>query len=272
MSEVKRIVSRENSRLKFARRVRDGREDGAIFLEGVRLAEEGLRSGIKLLEGFISDEAADDERRREVIDALYERSIPVAEVPENIFRSVTDTAHSQGIILLAEEPLFSLSAIDEALKDQAHNIPVVLFLEEVNNPSNLGAAIRTADAAGAAGVITSQNSCDAFSPKALRAAMGSSLRIPIWEDAVAEDVFRWAGERELIATGADINATRSYTGIDWKRPRLLVFGSEARGMTDLMRERTRELIRIPMAGTVESLNLAVSCGIILFEAKRQIFG
>lgn len=270
MPKIQKINSRDNSKLKFARRVRDGREEGVIFLEGVRLAEEALRSGLKIAEGFVSDELADDERGREVIDALYRRNVPVAEVPEKIFRSVADTAQSQGIVLIAEKPEFSLSAIGEALTIP-DSIPIVLFLEKINNPSNLGAVIRTAEAAGVAGIITSENSTDAFSPKALRAAMGSSLRIPVWENAPVEDAFHWAGELRMITTGSDINATQTYTGIDWKRPRLLIFGSEAHGMSGLIRERIGELIQIPMANAVESLNLAVSCGIILFEARRQVF-
>lgn len=202
---------------------------------------------------------------------LTTRSITVAEVPEKIFRSLADTDQTQGVILIADKPRSSHQAIGSALANAA-NLPIVLLLEEINNPSNLGAVIRTAEAAGVAGVITSANSADAFSPKALRAAMGSSLRLPIWEEVSVEDVFRWSVERTLTATAADTGAATNYTEIDWKKPRLLIFGSEAHGISDAARKGTKEMIRIPMAPGVESLNLAVSCGIILFEARRQVFG
>ncbi len=265
------IKSRDNNHLKFTRRVRDGKEKEFIFLEGVRLVEEAFRSDPTITEGFISEQLAREERGREIVEFLQERRVPTAELPENLFRSVADTSQSQGIILIAEKPQFSDATIDAALANDG-NIPIVLFLEEINNPSNLGAVIRTAEAAGAAGVIASENSADAFSPKALRAAMGSSLRIPIWENANSEKVLRWASEREMVVTGAAINVTQAHTGVDWKSRRLLVLGSEAHGMSESTRKRTQELIRIPMANEVESLNLAVSCGIILFEARRQVFG
>lgn len=266
-----KITSRDNSRLKFARRVREGREEGQIFVEGVRLAEEALRSKVAISEAFISEEFSTADRGMAIAEELATRSITVAEVPEKIFRSLADTDQPQGIILIAAKPLFGVAAIEAALSDAA-NLPLVLFLEEINNPSNLGAVIRTAEAAGVAGVITSENSADAFSPKALRAAMGSSLRLPIWEEVSVEDVFRWSVERTLTVTAADTGAAAAYTEINWKKPRLLIFGSEAHGISDAARKGTKDMIRIPMASGVESLNLAVSCGIILFEARRQYFG
>jgi TrmH family RNA methyltransferase len=173
--------------------------------------------------------------------------------------------------LIAAKPQSSLESIDASLSNAA-NLPIVLFLEEINNPSNLGAVIRTAEAAGVVGVIMSENSADAFSPKALRAAMGSSLRLPIWENISVEDVLRWSVEQTLTVTAADAAGTANYTEIDWKKPRLLILGSEAHGISDAARKGTKEMIRIPMAPSVESLNLAVSCGVILFEARRQYFG
>jgi TrmH family RNA methyltransferase len=148
------------------------------------------------------------------------------------------------------------------------NFPVI-FLFEINNPSNLGAIFRTAEAAGAAGVIISAKSAAAFSPKAMRAALGANLRLPIWENARFEQVLIWASETKAITTAADINAVKKYTEIDWNQPRLLIFGSEAHGLSENARTSIEELIYIPMQNDVESLNLAVSCGIILFEAHRQ---
>jgi TrmH family RNA methyltransferase len=99
--------------------------------------------------------------------------------------------------------------------------------------------------------------------------MGSALRLSIWEDAAFDDVTGWAREHGLITTAADIVADLDYAAIDWNRPRLLVFGSEAEGLSSSELAEIDEQIRIPMENGVESLNLAVSCGVILFEARRQ---
>ena len=146
---------------------------------------------------------------------------------------------------------------------------MVIFLSEINNPSNLGAIFRTAEAAGAAGIIISPDSADVFSTKAIRSAMGANLRLPACENVAIEEVLAWAAKKNLVPTAADISGGVSYTQIDWKVPRLLIFGSEAHGLNDAERDSIEEVINIPMENGVESLNLAVACGIVLFEAKRQ---
>jgi tRNA G18 (ribose-2'-O)-methylase SpoU len=150
------------------------------------------------------------------------------------------------------------------------NLPLVILLHQINNPANLGAILRTCEAVNIAGVILTTNSADAFSPKALRGAMGASLRLPIWMGADFFEVLDWARTKDLISVSADVNAARSYLEIDWIKPRLLIFGSEAHGLSAKEKETIDESLLIPMENKVESLNLAVSCGVILFEAKRQI--
>jgi TrmH family RNA methyltransferase len=145
----------------------------------------------------------------------------------------------------------------------------VVLLHEINNPANLGAILRTAEAAGVAGIIISQNSADVFSPKSVRASMGACLRLNLWTNAGFEEVLSWSRENNLISTAADINARESYTEIDLSKPRLLIFGSEARGLSAEDFGEIDEQLVIPMENGVESLNLAVSCAVVLFEAKRQ---
>lgn len=99
--------------------------------------------------------------------------------------------------------------------------------------------------------------------------MGASLRIPIYENAGFDEMLEWAAANDMVPTAADTSGQTTYTGTDWTRPRLLIFGSEAHGLSAEQREKIREMVSIPMENEVESLNLAVSCGIILFEAKRQ---
>ncbi len=260
------ITARDNQKLKFARKVRDGREPGFIFLEGVRLAGEAKRAVLEIEDVFISEELEAKGSDLHGFTASKEPAI----VADRIFDSITDTKNSQGIVIIAKRPVTSIEQIEAAIANGDSGIPVVIFLSKINNPSNLGAILRTAEAAGAKGVVVSEGSADVFSAKSLRSAMGSSLRLPVWENAGFDETILWAGKQGLVTTAADIGGNVAYTEIDWRTPRLLVFGSEAHGLSDAERESIEQTIKIPMENEVESLNLAVSAGIILFEVVRQL--
>lgn len=257
------ITSRDNGRLVSARRVRDGRDRTRIFIEGRRLVEEALRSEIDFEECFIAESFRSDQ----FVEKISKRSCPIFEISEKLFSSIADTSAPQGIVLIARRPATDRQKIDTAIASPG--LPLAVFLNEINNPSNLGAVLRTAEAAGILGVIVSPKSADTFSAKAIRASMGAVFRIPIWENADFDQVLEWATMNEFIATASDISATTTYSEIDWKLPRLVIFGSEAHGLTSSELAKSTEKIFIPMENGVESLNLAVSAGVILFEAKRQ---
>lgn len=262
-----KITSRDNQKIKFARKVRDQKAGDLIFVEGARLAEEVLRSDLEISDVFFIASYADSERGRLLLPKLQQSSL--AEVSQNIFDSLSDTKSSQGIIVLCEKPKTNATSIEKNLSSQKH-LPLVVLLHRINNPANLGAILRTCEAVNVAGVITTQNSADAFSPKALRGAMGASLRMPMWTDADFFQALDWAKEKNLISVCADVNATKNYLEIDWVKPHLVVFGSEAHGLSADERRQINENLLIPMDNRVESLNLAVACGVVLFEAKRQI--
>lgn len=257
MDEV--ITSRDNRRLVDARKVRDGKVTELIFLEGRRLVGEALRSGVVLDECLVT-ESFDGPELLDAVDGRCE----VRRVAERLFGSITDTETSQGIVVIAQRPATSVAELDVA----AAEVPMVVFLNEINNPSNLGAIFRTAEGAGIAGVIVSTGSADAFSPKALRAAMGANLRLPVVEGVSFDAAIDWAKESGLITTAAAARGAVSYIDIDWKRPRLVVLGSEAHGLSERELESVNETVDIPMADGVESLNLGVAAGILMFEARR----
>lgn len=265
---MQKITSRENQKLKLARKIRDGRQDNFIFIEGLRLAEEALSSNLDISEIFVSESFSKMERgqdflRKNQISGLFE-------VSEQIFNSLSDTKHSQGIILISNKPETGKSVIENYLQNDKRRFPLIVLLHQINNPSNLGAILRSCEAAGISGVILTKDSTDVFSPKALRGAMGASFRLPVWTGADYFEALLWAKQGNLISVCADINSEKSYTKIDWQSPRLLIFGSEAHGLSSKEREKVDESLIIPMEKPVESLNLAVACSIILFEAKRQV--
>lgn len=269
MKEPQKITSRENDRLKFAKRVRDGKEDRLIFIEGPRLAEEAIAARINPVCAFAASVFLAKPEARPIVEHLEQSAVDVFELPESLFALIADTKTPQGIILIAERPEPEADGFEAVLRQRNGGIPVLVYLHEVNNPANLGAVARAAEAAGAAGMIISPNSASAFSPKAIRGSMGSLLRLPVWEGKPLDSIIGWCRENGVRARATYLEGSVSYLDVDWTMPSLLVFGSEGHGLPDDAAAEFDQLVRIPMQESVESLNLAVSSGIILFEARRQ---
>ncbi len=265
MNQFPKIICRDNQKLKFARSVREGRENDLIFVEGLRLSEEILKTDLKTQNVFFASKFLQTTRAKTIIESFLIQKVEVLEIDEKIFDSLSDTKTSQGIIVIAKKPQTGKAIIEKNLSA----IPFLLLLHQINNPSNLGAILRTAEAVGINGVITTKGTTDVFSVKALRGAMGANLRLPFWTNADFSAAIGWTMEKGLKSVCADIRSKKSYLKIDWNLPRLLVIGSEGHGLNEEERNQTAESLIIPMANEVESLNVAVACGVILFEAKRQ---
>lgn len=209
------------------------------------------------------------EEIRPFIESSIEDHNGIYSVSRKLFDSIAETKNPQGIIALAERPKWSLDRIKTRIEESSIAVKIILYLSQINNPSNLGAVIRTAEAAGIAGVITSPGSADAFSAKSIRGSMGSVFRVPIVESMDLKTLFDLAAEYQLQMVGLDTRGDISIYQYDWKQPVILVVGSEAHGITENELSQVVKGLVIPMESTVESLNLAVSVGITLFEAKRQ---
>lgn len=263
-----KITSRDNQRLVNARKVRDARIDDRIFIEGKRIAAEAIRSGIGIEDCFVSTTFVECGENAELLEKIADASTYIAELPDRLIHTIADTGNSQGLILISPRPNATFRNLESSV-EVAKTLPIVLFLANINNPSNLGAILRTAEAAGVKGVIVSKHSADVFSPKALRASMGAAFRMPIWSGVSFDEAIVWARKNGMTITATTADSTNEYIKLDWKTPRLVVFGSEAHGLSDEEVGRVDETVRIAMKNEVESLNLAVAAGIILFEAMRQ---
>lgn len=264
-SNFHKIQSRDNQKIKFARSVREGRECEYIFVEGLRLGEEFLKTDLQIKYAFLTRHFLDKAIAAHLVENLLSKTVDTNEIDEKVFDTLSDTKNSQGIILIGEKPLTGKEIIERHLSPKAF----IILLHQINNPSNLGAILRTAEAAGVSGVIATKGTTDVFSPKALRGAMGANFRLPFWLNAEFLEAIQWAKEKNIRTVCADINSKKSYTEIDWKESGLLIFGSEGHGLTKEEISATDESMLIPMENNVESLNVAVAGGIILFEAKRQ---
>jgi TrmH family RNA methyltransferase len=259
------ITSRDNALVKRARAVRDGRLRESIFVEGVRLGEEAVQAALKVQDVICTERSASDERGARLLAALKEMGRTITFVSESAFSSISDTKTPQGIVVLALRPETNPSA----LLQNSTTDPLLVILHRINNPANAGAIIRTAEAAGATGAILTQGTTDIFSPKALRGAMGSSFRLPLWTNASFTEALAWCQAQGARTFSADLRAGRAHTEIDWTRASALIVGAESTGLTAAETTQADETLRIPMRSPVESLNVAVASAIVLYEAARQ---
>ena len=259
------INSRDNSLLRLARSVRDGKMQELIFVEGLRLCEEALRSGLSIEAVIVSSELSSKKKAATLITDLGQVSNRLASVSEQLLESISYTKTPQGIVLLAAR----LPSSREHLAANQKEPSLLVIMHRVNNPVNVGAILRTAEAAGATGAIATQNTADPFSPKSLRGAMGSAFRLPIWFGATYADALAWCAGRGIQTICADVHASTGYAEVDWLRPSALILGPETSGLSQEEIGVANASVRIPMKETAESLNVAVAGGILLYEAMRQ---
>ncbi len=287
------ITSPANERLKQARRVRDGRDPELVFVEGERLIESCLISGLRLAVCFHSSGVTP--RAEAIITELHRRECPVFEMPEAVFATVSDTVNPQGIILLAERPSPNFEDLDDdgvlarvivepgsaVRSDSARSnasvplgvpplgVPLIVGIDAVQDPGNFGAIIRTAEAAGATGIVAMRGSVDPFAPKTLRGSMGSAFRLPIVTDLEPGRFVDMAHERGLTVVATSADAATLYTDYDWSQPTVVFFGNEGNGIGPELMEQSDQRIRIPLCSPVESLNVAAAAAVVLFEGARQ---
>jgi TrmH family RNA methyltransferase len=262
---IKSITSRDNTLLRLARAVRDGKNTDYVFVEGLRLCEEAVRSALEIEAVIVSEELLRKERAAGAIGELDQAARRSASVSEKLLESISYTKTPQGVVVLARRPESS----EERLSQSVDEGSLLVVMHQINNPVNAGAILRTAEAAGVSGVIATRNTSDPFSPKSLRGAMGSAFRLPIWTGPEYEEVIAWCRERGIETVCADADAKLSYTDHDWTRASALIMGPESTGLTADETKLANHIVSIPMHGAVESLNVSVAAGILLFEAARQ---
>lgn len=237
------------------------RERGRIPLEGARLCADAAESGLKPLVLFFTEEAG--EKYGRYLEAIRPFSSKEFLISPPVSQALADTKSTQGVFCICEKPAESLRLPSPDSGKQ------ILVLENIQDPANLGAVLRTAEAVGVAGVVLGGNCCDAFSPKALRAGMGAAFRLPVYlrENAVdAIERLNGSGFRTFAAV-PDSTAV-PVTEIDFSFPAAVVVGNEGNGLTEEAKNACCARITIPMAGRAESLNAAASAAILMWEMMR----
>jgi RNA methyltransferase, TrmH family len=255
------ISSPSNPHVKHIRSLaadrKERRRERMFVLEGVRLVADALASGAALeLALFAPERLAETAAGQALADQLAELRGAYPATAQ-VLGAASDTVHPQGVVALARWP--------ELAPAQPG---IVLVLDAIQDPGNLGTILRSAEAAGVSEVLCGRGSADLYAPKVVRAAMGAHLRLAMRQD------IGWETLDESLALvdhvyAADASATMPYYAADWRQRCALLIGNEAGGLSDDARARASRLIGIPMRGGAESLNAGVAASVILFEALRQ---
>jgi TrmH family RNA methyltransferase len=237
-------------------------EEALALLEGARLLEEALLSGAQVVEVAITPRASGSARGRRLRQELEAAGTPVLFLHEDVLDSISEAETSQGVLALARRPRFA--------EDQLFaGAPLLVVAIGMQNPGNLGGLLRTAEAAGASGAFLTRGCADPFSWKALRGSMGSAFRLPHLAGLSSEQAMRRLRQRGVRTAAAMPAAPTSYDEADLRGPIAFLLGSETAGVPESLARGADLCLGIPLAGRVESLNVGVAAGLLLFEAARQ---
>jgi TrmH family RNA methyltransferase len=236
------------------------RRRGLALAEGLRLVEEALAAGVSLEGAVVANDLDETGRGAALLEALASHAVPIVEVTPHAMEQLADTQAPQGIIAVLQPPHWRLADLRPA-----HSAPI-LVLDAVQDPGNVGTLLRTAFALGCSGAVLLDGTADPSNPKVLRSAMGATFRFP-WASAKDTELGAWA--RDVDATLWATAAEGTPVGRLAPPERLgLVVGNEAAGVRPALRGLVKATVAIPLTRGVDSLNVAVAAGIILFEARR----
>ena len=259
------IVSTKNPRVKALVRLRNRRErdaTGLFLIEGYRELSRAVEAGVEILTVYACPDLYLGTNEDALVEQASAAGAAIVPLGTDAFRKVSYRDRPEGLIALARQFPTALERLAVGPN------PLLLVVESIEKPGNLGTMLRTADAAGATGMIVCDPTTEPFNPNVLRASLGCLFLVPL-AVAATDETLRWLRDRELTVYATTPAAPTSFWEADYRGPTAVVIGSEQYGLTDAWLGQATRQIRIPMAGRIDSLNAAMAAGITLFEAVRQ---
>lgn len=261
--KIKRLVA-------LQQKSSERRKAGVFVVEGQREIMHCISAGLEIETIFFCPEimnAGDREdlhRSNADVDAqsLLNKAKTIFEVTTNVYDKIAYRGGTEGIMAVVNTPIHSLTELP------TEGAPLYVVLEKVEKPGNLGAILRSADAAGATGVIVCDPLTDLYNPNLIRSSIGAIFTVPV-ATCTSEECILWLKAHGVTILTAQLQDSHLYYDTDMRRPTAIVMGTEATGLTPQWREAADAHIRIPMLGRLDSLNVSVSAAILLFEAVRQ---
>jgi TrmH family RNA methyltransferase len=259
------VESPQNPRIRAAAALRDRRDRerrNRTLIDGAREVLRAIRADVAIDELFVFAEACRSADCREVLREAERRGIDRVDVGERAFEKLAFGERAEGVVAVAQPPPHRLADL------RLPSDPLIVVLEGVEKPGNLGAILRSADGAGADAVVVAGTGTDLFNPNAIRASVGTIFHVPV-AAAPVEEVLAWSREAGLRLVAARVDGSTAYTGVDLRGPLAVVLGSEAEGLTEAWTAADIEPVALPMHGVADSLNVSVAAAILLYEARRQ---
>ena len=236
---------------------------------GVLPVLEALRAGNRRIEKILIAEGAREKRISEIWDLARQNGVQLQKTPrENLSKYTEEGANHQGVIALVASADYADT--DELLEEiTAKENSLSLILDGVEDPRNLGAILRVAEGAGADGVFITEHRAVGLTESVVKTAAGATEYIKVAKVKNLNRLIEELKKNNIWVVGTSAEAEMDYTEWDWSQASALVLGSEGKGLHRLVAENCDVLVKIPMQGKIESLNVSVACGVVLFEAVRQ---
>jgi TrmH family RNA methyltransferase len=251
IKEIKSFRSRKNRSKK-----------GLFIIEGSKLFFEALNEEEKIASIFMSEQFLSTGESKEILARAAARSIKTYALPDRLFKAISDTESPQGIL-----------AIIKARHRNINQLPaegnLLVILETLQDPGNMGTIIRTADAAGFTGIIVSQGCVDVYNPKVLRSTMGSIFHIPLFFSDNLGETIQILKSKGTKIYAAHLKGTSNYFQLDMHNDTAIIIGNESKGISAEIAALADELVKIPMIGKAESLNASVAAALLMYESVRQ---
>lgn len=262
-----KIISVQNPRIKSVVRLREHRErlkTGLTVVEGWREVSRAVKAKIELKEVYICPELFDERTDKKMIEDLKERTLLI-EVPPVVFEKMAFGDRHEGILAVCRPVTAGFSD----LKVPAN--PLYVIVEKIEKPGNLGAILRTCDAAGVDGVIVCDEATDIYNPNVIRASVGTVFAVPAVR-ASNDEALNFLKKNRVAVCATLPGADVVYTKENLNRPLAIVIGSEQKGLSDFWMKHSDIKVKIPMRGTGDSLNASVSAAVVVYEVLRQKTG
>ncbi len=261
MAEI--ITSAANPLVKRVRLLaerRHRRREGAFLVDGVQPVWRAVEAGADIDTLIVAPDLLAGSPAMRMVEEQETAGTRVARLSGELFLRLSDREGAAGLAAIVRGDLGALSSLPVT--------GVFVALHEVGNPGNLGTIIRTADAAGAAGVVLIGDTTDPFAPAAVKASMGSLFAVPVAHTASLDAFFTWSRDRGVTVVATSGRSETDHWSVEYPRPVAVLLGSEGNGLPDDALSGADLRVRIPMVGTAESLNLAVAAALMLYELNR----
>lgn len=259
------ITSPGNARMKslvnMRQKAKVRKAADAFLTEGIKMFLEAPVNRIR--EVYISESfSCQDEKNRIAVEEKL-KMVSCETVSEEVFKKISDTCSPQGILCVMQAYHYELS---DLLKKEK---PLLLLLEDIQDPGNLGTMMRTGEGAGVDGIIMSRDTVDIYNPKTIRATMGSVYRVPFFYAEDFHAVIRQLREKQIQVFAAHLKGNCTYDACDYTMGSAFLIGNEGNGLKKATADLADRYMKIPMEGSVESLNAGIAAAILMYEASRQ---